>query len=400
MLTSTLLILSGSLLTLASPNRLADGQTITISLHKRQSSSPVTVDGVAQIGKLSLMLRKAAKKYETGAANFHQNTGESLPGWSSDAAEKRQRKRATGSESLTDEDSEEEWAGKISIGTPAQSFLIDFDTGSSDLWVPAKGVSSTISSAHNIYTPASSTTSVKTSSSFSIEYGDGSTASGPIYKETVTVAGLSATSQYFAAVTSESSSFASDPIDGILNLYSEGKVSSNVFSFKLATSGSELYLGGADTSKYTGSITYTPVTSQGMVEGTDYVGSTAVSTTNNFIVDTGTTLIIATPTAATAFYAKISGASKYEDTGYYQVPCTTLDSLSVSFSFSGSTTKFTVPSSYLNLGLVETGSSYCISAIAYEDIGVNAWILGDVFLRGVYSVFSLANNEVGFATLA
>jgi hypothetical protein len=40
-------------------------------------------------------------------------------------AEKRQ------SEKLTDEDSDEEWAGKISIGTPAQSaFLIDFDSKS------------------------------------------------------------------------------------------------------------------------------------------------------------------------------------------------------------------------------------------------------------------------------
>lgn len=32
------------------------------------------------------------------------------------------------SEKLADENDDEEWAGTISIGTPAQSFLIDFDS--------------------------------------------------------------------------------------------------------------------------------------------------------------------------------------------------------------------------------------------------------------------------------
>ena len=41
--------------------------------------------------------------------------------------EKRQK------EALTDEENDLEWAGTISIGTPAQSFLIDFDSTYYDL---------------------------------------------------------------------------------------------------------------------------------------------------------------------------------------------------------------------------------------------------------------------------
>ena len=45
-------------------------------------------------------------------------------------------------------------------------------------------------------------------------------------------------------------------------LISQGVVSAGQFGFKLASSGSSLFLGGADSSLYTGAINWNPVTKQ------------------------------------------------------------------------------------------------------------------------------------------
>lgn len=144
-------------------------------------------------------------------------------------------RRATGEETLTDEEDDLEWDGTISIGTPAQSFLIDFDTGSSDLWVPSEFCTSSACAGKHKYNAVDSYTSSLKSGYFLIQYVDGSTVSGPVYTDSgehspslqgisfaynvpVTVAGLTANNQYFSPVTTLSSSFSGDPIDGILGL--------------------------------------------------------------------------------------------------------------------------------------------------------------------------------------
>ena len=87
-----------------------------------------------------------------------------------------------GAVKLTDQEDDLEWTGKITIGSPAQSFTVDFDTGSSDLWVPSS--SCTTCGSHAKYKASSSSDSSKKSGSFSISYGDGSTASGTPYTDT------------------------------------------------------------------------------------------------------------------------------------------------------------------------------------------------------------------------
>jgi len=100
------------------------------------------------------------------------------------------------------------WIGTISVGTPPQNFtgnivpsfrvidpsqtvsisLVDFDTGSSDLLIPSITCNSTCE-GHARYDAHQSTTSYPVNGSFSLCYGDGSTAVGDLYTDNVLIGG-------------------------------------------------------------------------------------------------------------------------------------------------------------------------------------------------------------------
>ena len=109
-----------------------------------------------------------------------------------------------------------EYLSPVNIG--GQVVNLDFDSGSSDLWVPSASCTSAPCKGKHKYNAAASSSSVHKPGTFSIQYGDGSSVSGPVYTDTVSVAGVTAKDQYFSPVTTLSSSFSSDPIDGILGL--------------------------------------------------------------------------------------------------------------------------------------------------------------------------------------
>lgn len=150
--------------------------------------------------------------------------------------------------------------------------------------------------------------------SLSVTYGDGSSTSGSVYTDTVSIAGLSATKQTFGVATALSSDFANDPYDGLMGmgyqsistlgapplfetLVSQNKVASSKFSFHLADSASELYLGGMNSALFkAGSTKAYPVVSQSywLLATKANVGGSPVAAVGQFnaIVDTGTSVIV------------------------------------------------------------------------------------------------------------
>ncbi|KAL8280216.1 hypothetical protein RQP46_007330 [Phenoliferia psychrophenolica] len=122
-------------------------------------------------------------------------------------------RRSFGTEPLVNYRNDVEYYGLISMGTPAQKMAVDFDTGSSDLWVPGTGNNC---NSYTFNETASSTYSTA-GAPFAIQYGSGA-VSGKVATDTVSVAGLTVASQGFGDVTTCSSQFQGSAAGGILGL--------------------------------------------------------------------------------------------------------------------------------------------------------------------------------------
>lgn len=126
-------------------------------------------------------------------------------------------------------------------------------------------------------------------------------------------------------------------------------------------------------------------------------------------------------TVANALYAAIPGGgpSTADGTGAYSYPCSFTGPISLGFGG----TQFTINQQAFNLGTSTSGGGKCVGAVQAMDFkcvprapsfvvksidtdgfgdcsgadGKPLAIVGDVFLIGVYSVFSYNGPQVGFA---
>ncbi|KAG8891043.1 hypothetical protein FRB98_000052 [Tulasnella sp. 332] len=345
-----------------------------------------------------------------------------------------------GMEPLTDvyEDGIDElYYGPITIGSNAQNSTVDFDTGSSDLWVPltncttsADPVDPTASTKcfGDLFNCSASTTCHGSSTIFNITYEDGSQTSGKVATDTVTIAGLTVHSQGFGAVDRETGGASSGPESGLLglgfpdnavsqktpwfiSLAESGALAMDVFAFymtRLGSDGSELCIGCINNLKYTGNISYhklDPNATDGMQlywntpsTGFQY-GDNALEATDGFsaIIDSGTSLIYIPTAAATKLYKSIPGSKNQSSelgAGFWSYPCnTTLDEISLVLG----NNSYAVNPLDFNIGRVSNTSSDCVGGIVGGDEGEGLAIIGDEFMKNWYSVFDYGNLRVGFA---
>ncbi|KAF2157559.1 acid protease [Myriangium duriaei CBS 260.36] len=263
---------------------------------------------------------------------------------------------------------------------------------------------------HTLYKPGS-TASLLKGQSWSIGYGDGSGAKGIVYADKVVIGGVTATRQAVEAATSASSGFSSDGSnDGLLGLaFSsintvspsqqttffdsvKSSLAKALFTSSLKKGAPGTYdFGFINSTKYTGAITYTPVTTKnGFWEfnaGSYIVGNTKFSAAvGDSIADTGTTLLYLPARVASNYYAQVKGAFLSSKYGGWVFPCSaSLPNFQVSIGG----TYFTIPGTYLNFSPNSDGS--CFGGVQNND-GMGFSIFGDMFLKAVFVVWDQSQS--------
>lgn len=329
-----------------------------------------------------------------------------------------------------------EYVVDITLGTPAQKFSVQIDTGSSDLWVKADGsdtaYNSSLSSTYEEYKPGA----------FFIAYGDQTTASGDWVKDTIDVAGASIPNFVFAAAKKTDT----DPVFGVgypsneasdsqdeqgpefeydnfpIRLAKAGVINTPAYSLYLdslqATTGTLLF-GAVDTSKFADELALLPFIKdspgdpgpkefQVTLNSIDFGDSNALNVARLALLDAGTTLTILPSTTFLTLFNSL-GLYNTEDgpvASQSQLDKWKSEGSAITYTFQGK--KVNVPLTQLFIadtdgegnqryvtladGSQEAAYSWLVGD-AQSDEGQS--VLGDSFLRSVYVAYDLQNNQVG-----
>ena len=285
-------------------------------------------------------------------------------------------------------------------------------------WIFSTELPSATRQGHDDFDASKSSTFKKLNGyTWQISYGDGSSASGDVGTDTVTIGGTVVKEQAVELAKTLSSEFSSGPGDGLLGLAfssintvqptsqktffdnAQSTLDAPVFTadLKHQTPGSYDF-GFIDNSKYKGDITYTPVNSgSGFWEFTStgyQVGSGSfVSQSIDAIADTGTTLFLTEDAIVSAYYAQVQGAQNNQQQGGYTFPCSaTLPD----FTFGVGSYMALIPGSLINYAPVDQTGTTCFGGIQ-SNSGLGMSIFGDIMFKAQFVIFDGGNTQLGFA---
>ncbi|UPX15080.1 uncharacterized protein EKO05_0005543 [Ascochyta rabiei] len=327
---------------------------------------------------------------------------------------------------------------EVSIGTPAQKLYLDFDTGSSDLWVWSTELpKSTLNKANSAnqqvaFDPSKSSTFKKLKGeTWKIQYGDSSSASGDVGTDVVNLGGLKVENQAVELAKELSQQFAEGNGSGLLglafssiNTVSPDPQKTPVDNIIAQQPGKEqlftAYLGSwRDTDEadkgesfYTfGYIDQDIVTAAGasepnyadvdnsqgfwQIQSTSATinGDTISRSNNTSIMDTGTTLCLVDDSLVDAVYKAIPG-SKYDQNsqGYVFPSNTSVDNLpDVQLAIGDKMVQFQKE----DLGFADAGNGMVYGSIQSRG-SMDMDIYGDAVLKAMYAIFDMNNGTPRF----
>lgn len=305
----------------------------------------------------------------------------------------------------------------MTFGSSNVQFHMLMDTAASNTWVMSSDCTTDVCKKHNLLgKDVSSSLVINQDKTFQITYGTGN-VNGTTASDKATFGG-NTVDLTFGLASGVSNDFGNYPLDGILGfgrgssdsngvnapsiidvLSSKSLIQSKLIGVHLArakdgTNDGQLNLGFANDDFYDGDLAYIDAmdNSRGFwelpIDDAGAGGNMAGLKGQTAILDTGTSYVLIPPAAAATLLAQVEGSSKSGD--QFTVPCST--TVSIQIVLGGKTYEIS-PKDYVG---VEAGNGACYSTIiGRQTFDDNQWLMGDVFLKNVYTVFDFDGKRIG-----
>lgn len=386
---------------LAAPTQIEEN---SFTVHRRAVASPAGRNGIAALDRVFKKYGWAVPERINSKIHVPQNIS-------------TKNAEGEGTVKATPEEADTSFLSPIKVG--GQTLMMNFDTGSSDLWVFNTNLPPQITRGHAVYDPKkSSTFKPMPGARWKITYGDSSGASGVVGTDVVNIGGAKVAGQAIELATTVTDSFAEDvDSDGLVGL-GFGSINTvkpqqqktffenvmptldrPVFTANLRhhTLGSYEF-GRIDSTQFKGPLTYTKVDpSRGFwqVESTSFaVGDGEKQTNPNSspaIIDSGTTLMLADDAVVRSYWRQVEGA-KMDEEGTVSFPCVAdLPDFHIAL---GPSYMATIPGELMNFARL--APNRCMGGMQSNQ-GQGIQIYGGVLFKSQFVVFDGGNGTVGFA---